>query len=236
MDCGKRRTWECGVTTNSKRLSGRPSFNWSIPEPEEVKEVRLKANLSQREACNLSGIKEVMTWSNCETRRADGTPKARMDPIRWEYFLLIVGQHSKFVILPRLGVEQPREAAALTRKGPSLPGENITFAVESRTSEDEWRLVEGGQFTALTAACVAIDTMVACRNLNELRVSRYSGGDFVMAVHGPGVSMDEGPKRFTHAKAAPSRRTGTDRNGADPGDPDNDGNGSRNSNGFDPQD
>jgi hypothetical protein len=113
-----------------------------------------------------------------------------MDPIRWSYFLLVVGQHHDFVMLPRLGVEQPKSAVALVRKGPSLPGDDITFAVENLCTE-KWTLVEGGQFSTLTAACVAIDAMAACRNLSELRVARYLQGSFVTAVHGHSVPIND---------------------------------------------
>lgn len=167
-----------------------------VPTPEEVKDGRLRANLSQIQACDVVGIKEVMTWSNCERRKADGTPIARMDPVRWAYFRLKTGQHPEFVMVPRMGVSLPKATTALRRRGPSLPDTDVSFALQQHHRR-HWVLLQGGSYTTLSGACAATEAVQRMRGVGRLRIVRYLNDEPDQVVHSHGTKGADRPRKFS---------------------------------------
>lgn len=55
------------------------------PTPQEIKEARIKAGLTLREAGNLVGIKKQQHWQRFET---DGKSNRPIPLHKWELFLL----------------------------------------------------------------------------------------------------------------------------------------------------
>lgn len=184
-----------------KRTAGRPVPRLPAPTPEEIRDARLRANLSQVQACELVGISEVMTWSKYESRREDGEPKSRIDPIRWAHFLLMIGLHPGLVLIPRLGVEKPQATTAQRRRGPSLPDKDVSFAIE-QLHHGYWSCVDGDRFTTLTAACAAIHAMDECFRIKKKRVRRYLDGDPAQVIaHSPRKHpFHSQPKRYSAAR------------------------------------
>lgn len=198
-----------------KSSAGRPLLRLPAPTPEEIREARLKANLSQGQACKLVGISEVMTWSNYERRAANGDPKGKIDPMRWAAFLVLTGQHPGFVLIPRLGVELPKSTTAMRRRGPAIPEQDVTFVVE-HLKRGLWEPVEGKPFSTLTAACSAIDAMEECLNIKKKRIKRYLNGEPDQVVSHPSKRH----KHLQHRSAAraypsslPFRRRQSPKNG-----------------------
>lgn len=166
-----------------KRLAGRPLSRLPAPTPEEIRDCRLRANLSQAQACEIVGISEVMTWSKYETRRTDGEPKGKIDPIRWEFLLLMLGMHPGLIAIPRLGVKQPQATTAQRRRGPSAPSDkNVTFAIEELQHRN-WNALEGGRFITLTAACAAVCAMDECLHIHKKRIQKFIDGEPIKAIH-----------------------------------------------------
>ena len=69
-------------------------FRLTDPDAELVKAARLKAGLSQPEAAEIIGLQSFQRWSEIERGVRP------IDPIRWQWFLLMNGLH------PKLKLEQ----------------------------------------------------------------------------------------------------------------------------------
>lgn len=175
-----------------------------VPEPEEVRDMRLRANLSQAQACAIVGIKEVMTWSNCERRRLNKNPIARMDPIKWAYFLMETGQHPGFVLLPRNGVEFPKSTNAQRRRGASPPEIDISFTVE-HFQRRQWEPINGYPFSTMAGACAAVNAIDRYAKLgSRVRIRRYLDGEPEKVISNTTPSQVK--QRFSLRQVPPLRR------------------------------
>lgn len=145
-----------------------------VPTPEEVKDGRMRANLSQGQACEIVGFREVMSWSNCERRAPDGTPKATMDPLRWFVFRIATGQHPAFVLAPRLGAPIPEATTALRRRSSASADVAVTYVIEQRRRGHRWAALEGAPFLSVTAARAAVEALQGAQGMGPLRVTRYA--------------------------------------------------------------
>lgn len=142
----------------------------------------MTADLSQGQACDLTYLKEVMSWSNCETRKDNGETKGKIDPMRWEFFLLKIGMHPGWILVPRCDVDMPKRRI---RRNRAKPNPDVFFAIEylsacalNGPSDEYWLKVPGHPFTTLTAACSALDLFKACQVACPVRIARYIQGKF----------------------------------------------------------
>lgn len=178
------------------------ALNLPLPTPEEIRDSRLRVNLSQAQACQIVGFREVMTWSNCERRRSDGTPIATMDPLRWFVFCLITGQHPAFVLAPRLGARLPEAVTAMRRRGPAPAETEPSFVIEQGQQRTQWAAVEGAVFATLPAARAALEAIENARHLGPLRVTRYLNDQAEQVLLGA-TGLTANPRRAGFSLRAP---------------------------------
>lgn len=65
------------------------------PPPEEIAKARAAAKLTQAEAASLVHLRSAVRWSEYERGAL------RIDPARWELFLLKTGQHPDYRLAHR---------------------------------------------------------------------------------------------------------------------------------------
>jgi hypothetical protein len=65
------------------------------PTPEQVREARMRAGLTQSQAATLVHRKELKRWSEWELG------VRRMQPDTWELFLLLTNQHPTKTVVPK---------------------------------------------------------------------------------------------------------------------------------------
>lgn len=187
-----------GVDHQPKRFAGRANkraLRLPAPTNGEVLAARQRANLSQGEACDLTAIAEVATWSKYEPGKGrDEHALSKIPPLVWEMMMLKTGQHPAMLLVPRMGVPLPRMDAAQQRqrRPRTLPADAVKFVLEHRVPPptpadvpEPWQPIVGHRFTALTGACVAMDALVKALSLGMLRVSRYVKGEFDCVVTDP---------------------------------------------------
>ena len=62
------------------------------PTPEEVRAARESAGHTQVQAAAMVGLSGGIRWSEYE-RTSSGTSSRRIDPARWQLYLLLTDQH-----------------------------------------------------------------------------------------------------------------------------------------------
>lgn len=90
------------------------------PSGADIRTIRLATGLTQKESASIVGLSHGSRWSEFESGNK------RLDPARWELFLIKTGRHPKFEMNRRPVLE---EEVLLSVDSGSIPEESATTAL-----------------------------------------------------------------------------------------------------------